>query len=659
MRVEPLPARSLVVFCPLPPKQNGIADYLAEQLPYHCRDYAVTAVIANADPKPIGIPAAVTVIRLEQYLANYPRYASLPHIYHVGNNVDHGYMLPVLYQRPGVVVVHDLGLHHLIDTQTLVRGDAKGYAWALWQHYGRAGKRLGEQFLEHGWKGQAMPHELRLNGGIIAAAERIIVHSHYSAHRIRAEHPDKPVTTIPHHLSPCIARYNRARRNEAKIELGLPLDRPVLTSMGFITRPKQAEAILQALCQLKAKGLAFRYVLAGQYRPEEYDVKADIARFGLQDDVEITGYLDESAFFTHLVATDLILNLRYPCGGETSGTQTRALGMGRCCMLVNIGPFAEIPDDCAVKLNWDEHFAANLQEQLLRLMSDKQVRAGYETRCRDWISSTHGIQTTTRAYHAQIDALQPDPHAAPHAESALMKTPGMSASLFPVALTIEHWMQHEAPLLNEALKAGCGMLWWRQGLVPFGENLSLHLHASPQASGVIGRILTRLLNYDPQRILPLPTTGSNQAPSRVDRLLAVQPLNALAEDPVLSLTQLNARLNLAAEMVLSITNLESGATGHPRMLSPANWTLALECAGFQIIAQHAAPADITYSDFVQHSPELSFRVKKISERIERYPASIYPEQENRWTTLRGVITDQQTAAAPVDIATPKLEAETL
>ena len=88
--------------------------------------------------------------------------------------------------------------------------------------------------------------------------------------------------------------------------------------MGFIAKAKQIKSVLKALAKLKQEGTEFTYVLAGQCKPHEYDVHQDIADSGLADNVLVTGFLDEDAFFKYMLATDLIVNLRYPTGGESS-----------------------------------------------------------------------------------------------------------------------------------------------------------------------------------------------------------------------------------------------------------------------------------------------------------------------------------------------------
>jgi len=53
-------------------------------------------------------------------------------LYHVGNDpTEHGWIVEALRRRPGIVVMHEFVLHHLVSGITLARGDLEAYADAL------------------------------------------------------------------------------------------------------------------------------------------------------------------------------------------------------------------------------------------------------------------------------------------------------------------------------------------------------------------------------------------------------------------------------------------------------------------------------------------------------------------------------------------------
>ena len=65
-------------------------------------------------------------------------------LYHVGNDPQmHGWIVEALRRRPGVVVLHEFVLHHLVSGITLARGDVDGYVHALEREVGLAGRLLG------------------------------------------------------------------------------------------------------------------------------------------------------------------------------------------------------------------------------------------------------------------------------------------------------------------------------------------------------------------------------------------------------------------------------------------------------------------------------------------------------------------------------------
>ena len=95
----------LAVWSPLPPSDSGIADYVAEQLPHLGRSFDVVTVPA-APPTPPDVDLD---------------------LYHVGNSPAHAYVYRAALARPGVVVLHDWSIHHLVLADTVERGDVAAY----------------------------------------------------------------------------------------------------------------------------------------------------------------------------------------------------------------------------------------------------------------------------------------------------------------------------------------------------------------------------------------------------------------------------------------------------------------------------------------------------------------------------------------------------
>ena len=157
----------------------------------------------------------------------------------------------------------------------------------------------------------------------------------------------------------------------ARRSLRLYPDRFVISTLGFITYNKQYNSILRALMQLPPPlRQHVRYIIAGEMRPEEYDVRRVIIETGVQDCVVLTGFVTEIAMEEILLASDLILNLRYPTFGESSGSAARALGLGCALAVTDGGSYAELPDDVCFRLPPKVDPSQEILDLILETMND-------------------------------------------------------------------------------------------------------------------------------------------------------------------------------------------------------------------------------------------------------------------------------------------------
>ena len=91
---------------PLPPSPSGIADYSAALL------------------DPLRKHSELTVFDREALRSDLD--ACDIALYQIGNNGHHAFVYDAVLQHPGVVVLHEANLHHLITDVTIRRGDWDG-----------------------------------------------------------------------------------------------------------------------------------------------------------------------------------------------------------------------------------------------------------------------------------------------------------------------------------------------------------------------------------------------------------------------------------------------------------------------------------------------------------------------------------------------------
>ena len=609
------PTSRLVVFTPLPPLENGIADYAAELLPRLASARATTVVIDDHVPQP-QVPTGCELIRLAEYVARADEFARDDHLYQVGNNPDHIYLIPWLLRRPGIVVLHDVSLHHLMDQATLRHGDLAGYSAVLELEYGAAGRLLAEQFEQHRWRTRSMFFELPLTRELLARARAVIVHSLYAATKVGAQQADLPVELVRHHVAlPALRAGTDGARERAREALEVADDTVLLVSLGFVTRAKQIDVTLRFLANHRASLPPMRYIIAGQDSPEDFDVRALITSLGLEDIVEITGYVAEPDFYRYVAASDIVVNLRYPSGGETSGTLIRALGAGACLVVNDIGSFAEYPDDVCAKVPVDSGVDdADFERVVLPLIRSSAARRRLSRAARRYMQATHAIEESARRYLRilQQHGRRPVPPLVEFTGRALL-TPAHRERLLG---TLPPHAREHLPL------------WAAEGMMPCGDGGEVLLVEAPAPHRAL---LVDIFGHADGRIAALPLDRLVVAPlAAVQRRrfsLAVLDLQFRESRARLSdaLLALNARLNHQGSLVLTLADAASTL--------PADTLIrtrhVLEACGY--VVEHALRSreslsfvlDAASSGAGAASDALVVRARKVSEFVSPRAASAW------------------------------------
>jgi glycosyltransferase involved in cell wall biosynthesis len=353
---------------PLPPTPSGIADYSADLLPLIGQRAEVDVF---CPPGRSDIPG-VSVFSPDELDARVRTYDAVFH--HLGNNPFHEFVYSAALRWPGVAVLHDFVLHHLIDRMAFVGG--RGLRWhteILAGEYGETGSRL-SHLTARGAHTDFEKFLFPLNGQVARASRAVVVHSRDVRGRVLEAAPGNPVFVIPHHAPPAPPAVAGITGAEARSRLGLPRDAFLVGHFGFITRPKQPGAVLAGFARLASIRPDARLLVVGANQTGSRGLVRFTRKLGLERNVRFTGYVDLTQFYLYLKAVDAVVNLRYPTAGETSGTFARALGEGKPTIVNNMGSFAEIPADVALKVEVDENQVDAVATQLIRLAEDPNLR---------------------------------------------------------------------------------------------------------------------------------------------------------------------------------------------------------------------------------------------------------------------------------------------
>jgi len=364
-------------YSPMPPSPSGIADYSAALA-------APLARLCDLDVIPNGDAATSDIA-----------------VYQIGNNPFHeGAYLRAL-ETPGVVVLHEANLHHLIAELTIRKGNWDGYLKELHFDGGETALSYGHRVrsLEVGPDYDGVPMLRR----IVANARGVVAHSDFVLRAAREAGFTGPTAKIPHGawVDPVVPTPGRLSYRR---KLGLDESAPLIGIFGHLKPYKRIAESLRAFRRLVRLEPRARLILAGEPHPDlnlsqlirSLDLGGTVRMLGRQEIDDFTGYLG---------ACDVVLNLRYPTVGETSGTLLRAFSLSRPTIISDVGAFSEFPDAVCLKVPVGDAEEQMIFECMHLLVSRPDLAASLGQRARSWVEAECSWQHTAEQYHSFLESV--------------------------------------------------------------------------------------------------------------------------------------------------------------------------------------------------------------------------------------------------------------
>lgn len=634
----------LAYFTPLPPSKSGIADYNTELLPLLARGAEILVFVENAKE------AQANNKRTDYHVYDAEHFETLNQqqpfdlcIYHQGNNPFHEYIYERALITPGLVVLHEHCLHHLIAWKTLGRDDEDAYWDEMFFAYGRRGSQIAEMRARD-CGSEYQQFLLPLNRRLIGNSLGVIVHNEYAASQLEtldAYGNRLPIVeVIPHHLSPRVYELDHWDKLECRRALGIPNDSLVIASFGFVTQSKRIPILLGAFQRLKTL-LPKAYCLIVGEDHWKWSVAPIIEKMELSEHVRLTGYTTEHDFFRYLKAADIVVNLRFPTAGETSGTLIRAFGAGQSVIVSDHGQFSELPDEICLKITPGPNEERELYTQLRALAYRPMLREQLGQRAATWARTKCDIAQSAAQYLTFAERLikEQRSHRAPLQASRLkLEFKDKERSLIRLdrdeALAYIAQFFTDDPAAQSYINIHGDRIVKTVELIPIGSSnerlleLSSYLQMPPliKREGRYGEIaITNWWDGEPRvkiqylrhavsgEEMSFPMQNVNvereQFPypdAYFDVALCCELIEHLTEDPLHMLIELNRVLKWGGLVVLTTPNIASAfsikeamagsspyiygsynvksrADRHSREYTPKDVRLALEAAGFKII----------------------------------------------------------------------------
>jgi glycosyltransferase involved in cell wall biosynthesis/SAM-dependent methyltransferase len=362
----------------MPPSKSGIADYsavLASEL-----EKLVELTVFDSGDTPYD-PALYDI-----------------DIYQIGNNPFHTFVYEAALRRPGVVVMHEANLHHLIADYTIRRGNWDAYMAEVVLN----GTARDVEFSQRVRALEVGPdyENIKMTRRILGRAKGVIVHSQFMVDEMRDGGFAGPVAKIPHG-----SWIPEADRLEWRTKLGLNASTPLIGAFGFIKPYKRIGESLRAMRRLVRVEPEARMILVGEPHPE-FPVHDLIRSLDLEDYVRVLGFTPIEHFTGYMSACDIILNLRYPTVGESSGSMLRALGLGKAVLVSDIGSFREFPDPVCLKVPVGGGEEDLIFEYLNLLVSRPELARTLGASARDWVERECNWPHVASQYAKFVEAVQ-------------------------------------------------------------------------------------------------------------------------------------------------------------------------------------------------------------------------------------------------------------
>src|SRR6185437_8905045 len=255
----------------------------------------------------------------------------------LGNSPPHAFVYRAALARPGVAVLHDWSLHHLVLRETVERGDVSAYLREMRRAHGETGTFVGRQ-VARALGGELLPSLFPLNDRVLEGSLAVVGLTEHVRSRAARRLPGRPVLHLPHHLS--LPLDPPPTRDDTRRALGLPAGALLVTAPGLATSSKRLDLAVRVVARLRAVHPTLRLIVAGAAEPS-LPVSEWVRAAGLEDAFVLTGRLGLEDFERHLCAADVVLSLRFPTHGEISGALVRTLGVGRPALVTASTPAAE------------------------------------------------------------------------------------------------------------------------------------------------------------------------------------------------------------------------------------------------------------------------------------------------------------------------------
>lgn len=282
-------------------------------------------------------------------------------VYQIGDNFSyHAGCIRWLQEVPGLVCLHDFFLGNLFHGWAQgdrVRADAIINQWYGPRLTARFFSFSGAESLIEGTR-DVMP----MTEWVCSMAAGVITHSHWGCERVINSCPG-PVRVVP------LAYSANTLLVHETLQVSAEKANLKLLTIGHVNANKRVTSMLEAIGQSPILRQHVTYRLVGLIQPE---VRSELMDFAASRGVtlSIAGEVNDQELASAIAESDIISCLRWPTLEAASASAIEAMLSGKAVIVTNTGFYAEIPDECVVKIDQSNEIA-ELRLALESLLNDR------------------------------------------------------------------------------------------------------------------------------------------------------------------------------------------------------------------------------------------------------------------------------------------------
>jgi glycosyltransferase involved in cell wall biosynthesis len=390
--------KRLAYVSPIPPQESGIADYGAQLVPELSRHYDIDLITSASETTDPSLKGNCRLRSPDWFDRNAYLYDRI--IYHFGNSVFHKHMFQLLEHHPGVVVLHDFFLGHVLAIP-----DSEGTGPDGWRRVLRDAHGYGAliESLDPATQVQTM-WKYPVNLDVLHNATGIVVHSEHSRELARQWYgidPEQDWRVIP------LVRHSPRNRDReaARARLGYEENDYLVCSFGGMGETKRNKEALTAwsASSLASERNCHLCFVGGKGGADYADEMERLVSAFPGSRIRLTDAVDSATYQDYLTAADCAIQLRGLSRGETSAAALDCMAHGLPLIVNANGSMKELPAETVALLK-DNFTFEELAKEIEDIYRDKRRRRLLGQAAADHIRKHHSPRQIADLYQEAIES---------------------------------------------------------------------------------------------------------------------------------------------------------------------------------------------------------------------------------------------------------------